>query len=185
MFETYRENVQTALRGMSKERVREAAELLRRVRFQNATVYLVGNGGSATTASHFANDLLKMGKIRAVALSDLTPAMLAYGNDRGWDNMFVDMLYPMVLPQDLLIAFSCSGNSPNIVKCIRFMREYNLPSLKTIAMIGADLDCDVAREKPDVLINVPFRDIRVQEDCHLIVCHTIAGALSRETAGKM
>jgi len=185
VFNSYRTDVQTALNGISSEKVQEAVELLRRARFQNANVYIVGNGGSAATASHFANDLLKMCSIRAFSLPDMVPVMTAFGNDHGWEYAFENILSRVLLAQDVVIAISCSGNSPNVIEAIRLMKNINLPGLKTIALTGANYDCALSKLVPDVMIYVPFKDIRVQEDCHMIICHAIAGALSNADPGKV
>lgn len=182
MFRTYREDVIAALKAISVDKVCEAINILRRAQFQNANVYIVGNGGSAATASHFANDLVKMCGIRALALSDFSPTILAYGNDNGWDRMFSDPLKTMLLPQDVLVCISCSGNSPNVVEALRMAKDINLPSIKTIVLTGHDLNCQLEKLIPDAIIYVPFRNIRVQEDCHLAICHAIVGALTYASA---
>jgi D-sedoheptulose 7-phosphate isomerase len=131
--------------------ISKAITLLRHTRRQDRAVFTMGNGGSASTASHFANDLLKMARIRTYCVSDMTPTTLAFGNDNGWQYMFADPLLDMIKPKDTVVLFSCSGNSQNIV----------LPMLLV-----------------NVKIKVPHPDIKVQEDVHLAVCHAIAGALS-------
>lgn len=180
MWRQYRLDVVAALGAVSSEKVREAIEILRRAKFQNANVWLIGNGGSAATASHFANDLLKMTGIHAVALTDLTATLTAYGNDEGWENMFSRPLERLLLPQDVVIGISCSGNSKNVVEAIKLVRSHKLPGLRTIVLTGENVNSEIVKLQPDVVVYVPFRDIRVQEDCHLAVCHAIAGALSNE-----
>ena len=177
MWREYQFDVKTALGAISGERVKEAADLLRRAKFQNSNVWLVGNGGSAATASHFANDLLKMAGIHAIAISDLTPTITAYGNDDGWGNMYAHVLEQMLLPQDVLICISCSGNSRNVVESLKMAKNHKLPMLRTIVLTGDDVNSELAKLQPDVIIYVPFKDIRVQEDCHLVICHAIAGSL--------
>ena len=92
VFRQYQLDVTAALASISGEKVRDAMEILRRAKFQKANVWIIGNGGSAATASHFANDLLKMTGIRALALVDLVPTITAYGNDDGWENMYTHPL---------------------------------------------------------------------------------------------
>jgi D-sedoheptulose 7-phosphate isomerase len=180
VWKQYQLDVQAALDGISGEKVREAVEILRRAKFHNSNIWIIGNGGSAATASHFANDLLKMAGLRAVALTDMVPTITAYGNDEGWENMFAHALEKLLLPQDVVISISCSGNSKNVVEAVRMVRSHRLPALRTIVVTGADVNCQVAALQPDVIVYVPFKDIRVQEDCHLVICHAIAGALSNE-----
>lgn len=182
MFNHYRTDVETALRGVSEERVSEMVAVLKAVQKGRSSVYLVGNGGSASTASHFAGDLTKACGIRAYSLTDFTPTILAYGNDDGWHAMFRNILKPLLSPFDVVMGISCSGNSPNVVEALLFARHYQLPGLRSIGLIGADLSCGVALAKPDVLVSVPFRDIKVQEDCHLVICHAVVGMLRNAPA---
>jgi D-sedoheptulose 7-phosphate isomerase len=185
MFSSYRNEVTNALKGIDPEKVQEAVDILRQARSRNACVFIVGNGGSAATASHFANDLLKVCDLRAFSLPDMTPTMLAYGNDLGWQTAFGSMLKVFLRPQDVLIAISCSGNSPNVVGAVQFAKSIErelLPGIKTIAMLGADEHSSISRLFPSVAIHVPYKDIRVQEDCHMVICHAIAGALSAQAS---
>lgn len=176
-FRDYSKDVVTALQAISWESVEQATRILQRARNQNAMVYVCGNGGSAATADHFANDLLKMGKVRAVSLPGMVPTITAYGNDNGWDEMFAGVLRGMLLPQDVVVGISCSGFSSNVIKAIEMAKTVNMPMVHTIALTGNTWESPLTKLDPDVVIHVPFADIRVQEDCHLVVCHAMAGAL--------
>jgi len=176
-FKEYSKDVITALHAISWESVRRMTDVIRRARNQNSTVYILGNGGSAATASHFANDLLKMGKLRAVALPEMVPAVTAYGNDDGWDDMFSHLLKVMLLPQDVVVGISCSGFSSNVINAIEMAKTINLPRVKTIVLTGDTGEAPLVQLEPDVIVHVPFADIRVQEDCHLVICHAVAGGL--------
>lgn len=177
-FKNYSRDVITALHAISWESVRRMTDVLQRAKSQNSTVYICGNGGSASTAGHFANDLQKMGKLRAVALPDMVAGMTAYGNDNGWENMFSDFLKGMLLPQDVVVGISCSGFSDNVVNAIALARTINLPSIKTVVLTGNTWESPLIQQDPDVAVHVPFADIRVQEDCHLVICHAVAGGLT-------
>jgi len=180
-FNQYANDVQNALRSISEDRVFDAVGVLRRAQFRNSSVYIIGNGGSAATASHLANDLLKMARVRAFALPDFAPTITAYGNDEGWEkSMYASPLRRLLKSEDVLVCISCSGNSMNIVESIRLAKEHALPYLKTILLTGADVNSVAVKLQPDVVIYVPFKDIRVQEDCHLVICHAIAGALAND-----
>lgn len=177
-YANYSKDVITALQAISWESVRKMTDVLQRAKNQNAMVYIFGNGGSAATASHFANDLLKMGKLRAVSLPDLVPPLTAYGNDDGWDEMFAHLLRGFLLPQDVVVGISCSGFSSNVIKAVELAKTINLPSVRTIVLTGSTWDSPLVKLDPDVVVHVPFADIRVQEDCHLVVCHAVAGGLT-------
>jgi len=176
-FQSYAKDVITALGSISWESVRKMTDVLQRARNQNATCYIAGNGGSAATALHFANDLLKMGGLNAVPLPALFPTMTAYGNDEGWENMFSYALKNMLLPQDVVVGISCSGFSANVVNAIETARNVNLPMVRTIVLTGNTWESPLTKLEPDVIVHVPFSDIRVQEDCHLVICHAVAGGL--------
>ena len=182
MFTQYRTDLINALRAVNHEEVYRAYNIISRARAQNASVFIIGNGGSAATASHFANDLVKMAGVRAFSVPDMVPAVTAYGNDESWKQMFAAVLGVMLLPQDVVVAISCSGNSPNVVEAVKSVKDSPLPGLKVIALLGADYDCKVAKLEPNVCIFVPYKDIRVQEDCHLAICHSIAGDLANGKA---
>jgi D-sedoheptulose 7-phosphate isomerase len=177
-FQSYRTDVTTALQGVSPESVQAAIDILRRAREDEASVYILGNGGSAATASHFANDLVKMCSLRACALPDMASVVTAYGNDHEWSEMYARALRVLLRKRDVVVGISCGGRSPNVVEALRMSRYLNYPGLRSIGLIGADLECPVAKLGLDALIGVPFRDIRVQEDCHLVICHAIVGELA-------
>jgi len=89
-------------------------------------VWIIGNGGSAATAEHFATDLIKKG-IPAIALSSNTSVMTMIANDYGYDNVFLQQLKVYARTDDLLITISCSGTSKNIVQAINFARLVKIP----------------------------------------------------------
>lgn len=152
--------------------IQKAYNALIRAKKERREVFIFGNGGSASTASHFANDLWKMARIRAISLPDLTSTMMAYGNDDGWDKMFFNFIYAMIHPMDVLVGISCSGNSMNVVKAMQFPN----PRIVLTGDQGGKLkDCD-----PDAIIYARHPDIRIQENIHLIVCHMLAGALKND-----
>ena len=94
-------------------------------------IYILGNGGSAATASHMVNDLgaglrrRKIMNLDVISLADNTPVVTAIANDIGYENIFYMQLEGLLNPNDLLIAISCSGNSPNVVKAIRYAKKQN------------------------------------------------------------
>ena len=149
-----------------------AVQMIQKVRENGNMVWVVGNGGSAATAEHFANDLLKMAGVRAVAINSLLPSLLAYGNDNGWDRMYADLLGALKKDGDLLVAISCSGNSPNVVEAAKLFHHNCL-----IVLTGNKYDSDLAYMDANAKIFAKNPDIRAQEDVHLSVCHAIAGAL--------
>ena len=159
---------------LDKEEVERAAAVLDVVRGLGKRVYLFGNGGSHATASHWANDLTKMAKCRAVCLGDMTPTITAYGNDNGWDKMFADPLSKLAEADDAVIGISCSGNSKNVLEALRVAKARGC---LTIGVTGNELDSGLHAVGCDVIVHAPYPDIRVQEDVHLIIAHAITRAL--------
>lgn len=163
---------------LDKDEIDRAVQVLRLVRKNQGTVYLFGNGGSHTTASHFANDLLKMCRIRAVCIGDMAGAMLAHGNDNGWDDMFSGPLHKMMrenFEYDCAIGISCSGNSVNVCSALYAALQHGI---LTIGFTGMRLDSPLGLQKLNATIHTfGVGDIRVQEDLHLMVCHAIVRAL--------
>lgn len=160
--------------------VDKAYEILRGLKYSGKTVFLAGNGGSAATASHIANDLTKMGGLKAVALNDLVPLMTANGNDHGWHRMFADTLEQMTVNVDsfVFIGISCSGKSRNVLEA--FYQTY-LNDGVSIGMTGhlGGWISD-ARAPIGCVVKVPHSDIRIQEDVHLAIGHYWAGRLRDE-----
>lgn len=170
----YMSKVMVGISHIDFDQMQITTDILRKVRKLNKKVFIVGNGGSAATASHFANDLLKMCGVRAISIPDMTSAVLAYGNDNGWDYQFVDPISKLYDEGDALIAISCSGNSRNVVECAKFI-EHPL-----IVMTGNDKECKLVGMNPDAIIYADSDDITIQESIHSAICHTIARLLSDE-----
>jgi D-sedoheptulose 7-phosphate isomerase len=163
---------------LNPEEIERVVSLLRLVRSWNGTVYLCGNGGSAALASHFCNDLMKIGKVKAVCLSDCFPVVSAYGNDNGWENMYLDQLRVVFnYERDCVIGISCSGNSENVVRALSW--AFGQGGL-IAALTGQETKskiCEIGNY-PIVWARVP--DMRVQEDLHSVACHAIARELVEE-----
>lgn len=146
---------------------------------EQATIFILGNGGSAATASHMANDIgvdvLKKAKcrqgFRAMALTDNVSVMTAIANDDGYNNLFVNQLRIHYRKGDKLVAISASGNSPNVIEAIEWVRRNGG---KTIGFTG--FDGGKVKAISDVVINVetPKGEYGPVEDIHMILDHLIA-----------
>ena len=153
---------------------------LRSARERGACVYIMGNGGSAATASHFANDLCKAAKksgkspIRAFCLTDNVPWLTALANDEGYESIFTGQLDNHLRPGDVVIAISASGNSPNLVRAVELAKSRDAT---TIGILG--FDGGVLRQMVDVLLLVPSEIGRYGpvEDVHLMLEHVITECL--------
>jgi len=136
-------------------------------------IFTIGNGGSATTAMHFALDLFKAGKLNAMCLNSDIAKLTAYGNDDGYESVFSSQLR-LASRHDVLVAISCSGDSLNIVRAVRQAKEFGLI---TIAFTGDD--GGKLAEIAERVVKVPFENIKIQEDAHLALCHSITQALEK------
>jgi len=129
---------------------------LRAARDSGATIYIAGNGGSASTASHWVNDLGKATKLpgqmpmRVMSLSDNVSWLTALANDEGYDRIFAGQLENFARPGDLLVVISASGNSPNLVHAVELARARGVV---TIAFLG--FDGDVLKNKVDEYLWLP------------------------------
>lgn len=163
--------VSFALAQMNMEEVDALERVIATVRMKHGTLYTFGNGGSHATASHFANDLVKMVGVRAVCLGDQMPLASAMGNDEGWHNMYAELLKRVLKPEDGVIGFTCSGKSENILNALTAGVMRRVPSA---ALTGGSRASPINKLGLDALVHVPeIEDIRVQEDVHLIVCHAV------------
>lgn len=161
----------SVLLSIDREELKKAIELLKQARKSKRSVWIVGNGGSAATASHFANDLSKMAGVRAFCVPDMMPTVTAFGNDNGWEHMFEHPMDVYFDPGDVVVAISCSGNSMNVVKAASQIDNL-------IVLTGNEYQNRLAERPTRALLLVPHDDITVQEDVHLAMCHAIAKALA-------
>lgn len=149
-------------------------DTLVRVHDRRGSVYIFGNGGSASTASHFVTDFNKgIGAgFRLVCLNDNVPTVLAVANDIGYDQVFVHQLHSLLDPTDLVVAISGSGNSPNVLEAVRYASSRGV---ETVALVG--FDGGRLRDLADHCIHVPVPDMQKVEDVHLAMNHLMMTVL--------
>jgi D-sedoheptulose 7-phosphate isomerase len=175
----YADRLRSALEDLDPETLDVVVDALRAQQRADRSIYLCGNGGGASNASHFASDLNKLassdgnGKFRAMALTDNISTITAWANDGHYDQIFVRQLDNLLRQDDCLIGFSCSGNSENVVSAVRLARDREA---RTIGFLG----CDGGRLKDLVEHRLWVRDdhFGVIEDGHSILCHIIANYLA-------
>ncbi|MCS7002435.1 MAG: SIS domain-containing protein [Dehalococcoidia bacterium] len=161
------------LEAIDPSAVARAAGLLAERR-GDATVFVIGNGGSASTASHFATDLGKntvaegLPRFRVVALTDNAGTITAYANDMDVTRIFAEPLMALARPGDILVAISASGNSPNIVAALEVARAIGMT---IIGLTG--FDGGVVRARADIALHVPVDSYELAEDAHLLMCHLL------------
>lgn len=147
---------------------------------QQKFVFIIGNGGSGSNSSHFCEDLGKstldrkdfnndaVKRLKVLSLTDNTPYILAWGNDEGFDQVFVQQLKNFASPGDLLIAISGSGNSPNILKAVEWANGRGLTTWGITGYSGGKLK-SLGKKN----LHVPLDDMGMVESVHLVAFHWI------------
>ena len=170
----YKQQLFDAIDKIDLAKVDQAIEWLKEARAAGRTIFTCGNGGSASSASHFATDMVKGAsynrptRFRIMALTDAIPTMTAYANDVSYDAVFVEQLKNFAQPGDVVIGISGSGNSPNV---LRVMEYANSIGCKTIGLTGRDGGKLASMVQLNIQAPVPHMG-RI-EDAHMIVCHMI------------
>lgn len=152
--------------------------------FKNGnTVYVVGNGGSAATASHMQADFrffvryFSKFRPKIIALTDNVPMITAIGNDNNFEDVFVEQMKGQFVAGDVLIAISASGNSPNLVKAAAYANELGGVSIAFVGFLGGKLNeiSTIPLYTPN-----PKGDYGPIEDVHMILNHVIVNYLSKD-----
>jgi len=170
----YVERLKYAIDRIPLERVEAMGEILYRAYRQGKQVFVVGNGGSAATASHMACDLGKntiaanRPRFRILSLNDNMALLSALANDLGYEHVFSEQLKNLIRPGDVLISITGSGNSPNIIRAMEYARER---AATNIALLG--FDGGRALELADEHVLVPVHDYGVVEDLHMVLDHIL------------
>lgn len=144
------------------------------------TIYVCGNGGSATTASHMANDYNKgvseyvEKKFRFYSLTDNAATMMSIANDINYDEIFRFQLQGRLRPNDLVIGISGSGNSKNVVNALSYAKEQGV---KTVALCG--YNGGKMKEIADVSFHVRLNNIQIVEDMQMILNHLLMNVIQR------
>lgn len=177
----YLDYLKQVLDGIDRAEIRRFVETLLDAREREATVFFIGNGGSAATSSHFANDLSigtndYIKPFRVVSLTDNVSVMTALGNDFGYDEIFVRQVKVLSRPGDVLVGISASGNSPNLVKAFEYAREAGVRTVAITAFDGGRI-----RRIADEGIHVPTesKEYGPAEDAHMVLDHLIGAYLMR------
>src|SRR6516165_290164 len=172
--ELYKADVLRAIETIELEKVGQAIDILVKAREEDRRIFVCGNGGSASTASHFACDMVKgasfnrASRFRIMALTDSLPTITAYSNDVSYDCVFVEQLKNFAEPGDVVMAISGSGNSPNVLRAIEYA---NSIGCRTIALSGRN----GGKLGPLAELNIQASNPHMGriEDMHMIVMHMI------------
>ena len=177
-IEVYLMQLQDTVANLSSELIDQVITILLEAAHSEKKIFICGNGGSASTASHFACDLAKNTIVpgapafRVIALTDNMALMTAWANDTDYANVFAAQLNPLVEPGDVVIGISCSGNSGNVLNAMAVARHHGATTIGLTGDEGGQLP-----EMTDLCIRVPSPRIEQQEDVHLILEHCICAAI--------
>lgn len=172
--EDYRSELLKAIGTIDVSVVNRAIEWFREARAHGRHIFVCGNGGSASTASHFVCDINKGAsytreqRFKMMALTDNLATLTAYSNDVSYECAFTEQLKNFAEPDDIVMAISGSGNSPNVLRAIEYA---NSIGCKTIALTGRD--GGKLGPLAQLNIQVPVPHMGRIEDAHMIVCHMI------------
>src|SRR5436190_18198144 len=128
------------VQAISLQQLQHVLQLLEETYYSGHRIFIMGNGGSAATASHFALDLAKntimpgAPRLKAISLTDNVPLITAWSNDTAYENIFAEQLANMIEPGDVVIGISTSGYSPNVINALMQARQYRAA---TIALLGS------------------------------------------------
>lgn len=170
----YKQELLGALETIDLDKVEQAIRWFEEARDKGQQVFTCGNGGSASTASHFVCDMVKgasFGKekrFRIQALTDSLPTLTAYSNDVAYDVVFVEQLKNFARSGDLLMAISGSGNSPNVLRAVEYANSIGCRTIGLTGRNGGKLG-----ELAQLNIQVAHPHMGRIEDGHMVVCHMI------------
>jgi len=181
----YLNQLKDLLDSFPHDRFEEIGQLLIAAYKKEKHIFIMGNGGSGSTASHFACDINKGScfelekKFKVICLNDNVPTMLAYANDLSYDKVFVEQLKNFLQPDDVVIGISGSGNSENVLQAVSYAKE---KGANTIGLTGFD-GGKLAR-----IADIPFvasiNDMQKVEDVHMIVVHMLMQYLCKALQTK-
>ncbi len=177
----YLEYVSRVLKSIDVKEIGRFVATLLDARARGVTIFFIGNGGSAATASHFANDL-SVGTncydkpFRAISLTDNVAILTAVANDFGYEEVFVRQLRVLAKPGDVVVGISASGNSPNILRAFEYARGAGIRSVGLTSFDGGKM-----KSMADEGVHVPTapKEYGPAEDAHMILDHLVGAYLVR------
>jgi len=169
---------QNIIGQMPTDQIERVVDLLYRTWKQRGKVFILGNGGSASTATHMANDLAKAtivpGKprVKVIALTDCISLITAWANDSSYESIFKEQLENLLDRGDLVLGISASGNSPNVLRAMEFAGKMGAATIGWTGLSGGKLQSIV-----DLCLQSPTDDVGMIEGAHMVVEHLIAKEL--------
>jgi len=172
----YGDYLYNLLSRLNYDNVGKIIDCFSEARNRGSTIFFIGNGGSAATASHFAQDLGEVGRksgnkhFRTLSLTDNVPFITAMGNDYGYEKIFTGQLDNLFKKDDILVAISASGNSPNVIEAVKLVKSLGGITIGFVGFDGGRLKtlCDFV-----VHVEANKGEYGPVEDIHLIIDHMI------------
>jgi len=179
-IEGYLSRLQDTIKNLNTDEINNFINLLVEARDNDKNIFIMGNGGSAATASHFTGDFNKgvsyqydqFKRFKFICLNDNLPTMLAYANDVGYEECFVEPLKNFFKPGDLVIGISGSGNSKNVLKAIEYANQNGGLTFGLVGYDGGKL-----KQLAQNCIHVNVNDMQITEDLHMVMDHLIMKVL--------
>ena len=170
----YFSELEHMLQAISLPHLETVLSLLEEAYRNGHRIFIMGNGGSAATASHFALDLAKntimpgAPRLKAISLTDHVPLITAWSNDIAYEHIFSEQLANMIEPGDVAIGISASGNSPNVINALNLAKQYRASTVGLLGAKGGKI-----KDMVDAYILAPGQNIEQEEDAHMILAHVI------------
>ena len=177
----YLSSLQQTMNELPKETIVSVIELLQAARMDGRQVFIMGNGGSASTATHFVCDLAKntrqddLPHFKVIGLTDNMALFSAYANDEGYENVFAQQLANLLAPADIVIGISASGNSKNVLNAIALAKSRHATTVGFTGFDGGQL-----AQMVDINVHANSCIIEHVEDIHLMLEHMIVKAIKDE-----
>jgi D-sedoheptulose 7-phosphate isomerase len=162
------------MRSISLPDLQKVLSLLEQAYHQGHRIFVMGNGGSAATASHLALDLAKntitpgAPRLKAISLTDHVPLITAWSNDTAYEHIFAEQLASLIEPGDVAIGLSTSGNSPNVINALQLAKEHRASTIGLLGAKGGKI-----KEIVDVYVLAPGHNVEQEEDAHMILAHVL------------
>jgi len=174
----YLSKLKSTIDAVSIESINEFMNILVNARNEGKTIFIMGNGGSAATASHFVCDFNKglsfegQKRFKIICLNDNIPSLMAYANDLSYEEIFVEQLQNFFQKGDVVIGISGSGNSNNVIKAINYANENGGITIGITGYNGGKLYLISSNN-----VNIPINDMQITEDLHMILFHCMMKVL--------
>lgn len=186
MIDDYTSRLKSTFDALDRNKIDDVMNVLIKAYEDEGTIFIFGNGGSASTASHCVCDFNKgvscelNKKFRFVCLNDNVATMMAIANDCGYENVFQMQLEGKLKKGDIVFAISGSGNSKNIIKAVEYAKEQGNEVISLTGYDGGRL-----LQLSDHPIHVSIDDMQITEDVHMMVCHLMSSVIAKKFGHPM